>query len=61
MSKKIAGLIGTVVAVAMCDATGSLANAQPNPGEALRVQSYTELLEPIPNALALLKADDRVR
>jgi hypothetical protein len=59
MSRKVTGLVGTVAAVVMCDASMAATQAQPNPGNALRVESYADLLEPIPNAAALLRAVDR--
>lgn len=59
MSRKITGIVGTVAAVVMCDASAAVVQAQPNPGDALRVQSYADLLTPIPNALDVLKAVDR--
>lgn len=59
MSRKVSGIVGTVAAVMMCDASAAVTQAQPNPAEALRAQSYADLLEPIPNALAVLKAHDQ--
>jgi hypothetical protein len=57
MDKKLSGLLGTVAAVAMCHASAAAPQAagQPDP---LEVHSYAELLNPIPNAVALLVADD---
>jgi hypothetical protein len=58
MDKKIAGLLGAVAAV------GALASAHAAPAPAplasdpLQVNSYSELLEPIPNAAAVLKVMD---
>ena len=56
MQKKITGLLGAVAAL------GTLGVAQaapaPDPNEVLKVNSFAELLEPIPNATALLKAVD---
>jgi hypothetical protein len=58
MGKKIAGLVG---AMATLGAFGS-AQAAPMPGpaptEVLRANSFADLLEPIPNAAALLQAVD---
>jgi|SRR5664279_3126766 len=56
MDKKIAGLLGAVAAVS----TMGTAQAAPtaNPMETLRANSFAELLEPIPNAAALLLAVD---
>jgi hypothetical protein len=52
MEKKIAGVLGAVAAL------GTLAAAQAAPTDVLRANSYTELLNPIPNAAAQLKALD---
>ena len=59
MDKRIAGLFG---AAATLTALSSGANAaQTQPSEPLAAASYRDLLEPVPNALALLKADDARR
>jgi hypothetical protein len=57
MDKKIAGLLGAVAAVS----TMGTAQAAPalNPTETLRANSFADLLEPIPNAAALLQAVDQ--
>lgn len=58
MDKKIAGLLGAAAALT---ALGS-AQASPEQGTgAAPVASYRELLEPVPNPLAALKADDSRR
>jgi hypothetical protein len=56
MDKKIAGLLGAVASLG----TFSAAEAAPAPAptDALRANSYADLLEPIPNAAALLQAID---
>jgi len=54
MEKKIAGFLG---AVATLGAFGA-AQAAPAPDDVLKASSYAELLEPIPNAGALLQAID---
>ena len=57
MNKRIAGLLGAAAAVtAMTGAQA--APAQPAPAQPA---SYRDLLEPIPNAIAQLKADDAAR
>ena len=58
MDKKIAGLLGAAAALATvggANATEVQGNA-PNPAS-----NYRELLAPVPNALAALKADDARR
>jgi hypothetical protein len=55
MDKKIAGLLGAAAALA----TVSGANATEVQGNAANpAASYRDLLDPVPNALAALKADD---
>ncbi len=56
MDKKIAGLLGAVAAVSTLGA--AQAAPTPTPMEALRANSFAELLEPIPNAAVLLQAVD---
>lgn len=56
MDKKIAGLAGAVSGLAMMTAAEA-ARAQ-NVTEVLSARSYAELLQPIPNAVALLMAAD---
>ena len=59
MQNKITGLLGAVAAL------GALSAAQaapsPDPGDALKVSSFAELLEPIPDAAAQLKAMDEAQ
>jgi hypothetical protein len=58
MDKNLAGLIG-VVGVLVAIAPASAMTAQPMAVDsALQASSYADLLKPIPNALALLKASD---
>ena len=56
MEKKIAGLLGAVAAL------GTLGTAQasttPSPSDALKANSYADLLKPIPNAANILQALD---
>jgi len=54
MDKKIAGLLGAVAALG----TFGSAQATPAPDDVLKANSYAELLQPIPNAGALLQAID---
>jgi hypothetical protein len=52
MEKKIAGVLGAVAAL------GTLTAAQAAPSDVLRANSYAELLNPIPDAAAQLRALD---
>jgi hypothetical protein len=62
MDKKIAGLLGAVASwVTMGAAHATTATPMPNPSEALQASSYADLLAPVENAVALVKADDVVR
>jgi hypothetical protein len=56
MDKKIAGLLGAVAMLGTFT-TGEAAPA-PAPTDVLRANSYADLLEPIPNAVARLQAID---
>ena len=58
MDKKIAGLLGAVAALTSLDAAQAATQPAPNPTEAMRAASYSDLLTPISNAVAVLKADD---
>ena len=56
MDKKIAGLLGAVATLGTFGA--SEAAPAPAPTDVLRANSFADLLEPIPNAAALLQAID---
>ena len=56
MDKKIAGLLGA--AAALTTMTGANAAA---PATTLQAPSYADLLNPVPNAVAQLIADDNAR
>jgi hypothetical protein len=58
VDQKIFGIVGAVAGLASLDATQSAATAAPNPQAFSNAKSYAELLDPIPNALALLRATD---
>ena len=58
MDKKIVGLLG---AAAAFTAVGGAHAGTAVVAEPLAATSYRDLLEPIPNAVALLKADDAAR
>jgi hypothetical protein len=57
MDKKIAGLLGAVATLGTFNAAE--AAPAPAPTDVLRANSYADLLEPIPNAVALLQAVDK--
>ena len=56
MEKKIAGLLGAMAALGAFNAAEAAPTPSPTPTDALRANSFADLLEPIPNAAALLKA-----
>ena len=56
MEKKIAGVLGAVAALGAVSA--AQAATAPTPSDVLKANSYAELLEPIPNAAATLRAVD---
>jgi hypothetical protein len=56
MEKKIAGLLGAIATLGAFNAAE--AAPTPAPSDVLRANSFADLLQPIPNAAALLKAVD---
>ena len=56
MDKKLAGLLGA--AAALTAVSGAQAAAPAQSTEAAPAASYRELLDPVPNALAALMADE---
>ena len=58
MDKKIAGLLGAVAALSTM---GAAQAAAPASADAMQVNSYTDLLTPVPNAMQALVADDAAR
>jgi hypothetical protein len=58
MEKRIAGLLGAVAALGAMN-TAQAAPTPSTPSEVLRANSFAELLEPIPNAAAVLKTVDQ--
>jgi hypothetical protein len=59
MDKKIAGLLGAAAALAAVGSANAATEAQGNPQNP--AAGYRELLNPVPNAVAALKADDARR
>jgi hypothetical protein len=58
VDQKIVGIVGAVAGLAALDVTQGAATAAPNPQGFTNAKSYAELLDPIPNALALLQEND---
>jgi hypothetical protein len=59
MDKKIAGLLGAAAALAAVGSANAATEARGNPQNP--AAGYRELLNPVPNAVAALKADDARR
>ena len=60
MDKKLVGVIGAVAGLAALDsAAQATPAAQPSP-DLMNARSFAELLDPIPNAVAALRASDAV-
>ena len=58
MEKKIAGLLGAMATLGAFNAAQAAPMPNPAPTDVLRASSFADLLEPIPNAAALLRAVD---
>src|ERR1700733_4275023 len=58
MGIKIAGLLGAMATLGAFSAAQAAPMASPPPTDVLRANSFADLLEPIPNAAALLQAVD---
>ena len=56
MDKKVAGLLGAMGALAATSQAQAMVAAPAPEGSTLRASSYADLLKPIPDALALLRA-----
>jgi hypothetical protein len=61
MNKRIAGLLSGVAGLVTLNAAQAAVSAAPSQTASLYAQSYAELLDPIPNAVSLLIADDAAR
>jgi hypothetical protein len=59
MDKRIAGLLGAAAALATVGGANAATETQGNPQNP--ATNYRELLDPVPNATAALKADDARR
>src|ERR1017187_4087873 len=58
MGRKIAGLVGAMATLGPFNAAEAAPIPSPAPTDILRANSFADLLEPIPNAAALLQAVD---
>jgi len=61
MDKKTAALLGAVASIATIGAANAATQPMPDPSDALQASSYADLLAPVHNAVALVKADDNAR
>lgn len=61
MDKTTAALLGAVASLATMGAAQAAAPPVPNASEALKAASYADLLSPVENAAAVMKADDAAR
>jgi hypothetical protein len=61
MDKTKAGLLGAVATLATLGAAHAATSAAVNPADALQAASYSDLLAPVQNAVAVMKADDAAR
>ena len=61
MDKKTVGLIGAVAGLATMGSAHAAAAPGHDVSEAMQASSYADLLKPVPDAVALLKADDATR
>jgi hypothetical protein len=59
MGKKIAGLLGAMVTLGAFSAAEATPIPSPAPADVLKAGSFADLLDPIPNAAALLQAVDK--
>jgi hypothetical protein len=58
MERKIAGLLGAMATLGAFNAAEAAPMPSPAPSDVLRANSFADLLDPIPNAAALLQAVD---
>ena len=61
MGKKIAGLVGAMATLGAFNGAQAAPTPSPAPTDVLRANSFADLLEPIPNAAAKLRAVDESR
>jgi hypothetical protein len=58
MDKKIVGLVGAMASLASMDSAQAATESALSPTKFVAARTYGELLDPIPNAVALLRAAD---
>jgi hypothetical protein len=61
MDKTTAGLLGAVATLATIGVAQASTPPEPNPSEFMQAGSYADLLAPVQNATALIKADDAIQ
>ena len=61
MDKTVVGLLGAISAATSLGAAQAAQPAAQSLAEVMTVESYADLLKPIPNAVALLRADEAAR
>src|SRR5581483_8114910 len=61
MEKRTAGLLGAVAGLAAMGTAHAAIAPAVNPEAALQASSYADLLAPVPNAMALIQADNAAR
>lgn len=61
MDKMTAGLLGAVAGLATIGTAQAALPGAANPTDSLHAASYADLLEPVQNAVALVRADDAAR
>jgi hypothetical protein len=61
MDKKIVGIVGALTALGGASAASAAPAPAPASANVMEVRSYADLLQPIPNAVALLQADNAAK
>lgn len=61
MDKTTAGLLGAVATLATMGVASAATEPAPNPSQFMQSASYVDLLAPVQNAKALLKADNAMQ
>jgi len=58
MEKRTAGIVGAIASIATMGAANAAVHPGPTQTEIMQPSSYAELLQPIPNAVAILQASN---